>query len=91
MLESANDMLAKTEFGFEVMKFIDSRNVNCSLKQASTIDDTVRGWDNPGSSFVWLGVDTDNDTPMFLNREQVAELIGRLQRWLEAGTFVGGR
>ena len=34
-------------------------------------------WDNPGSSFLWIGEDHH------LNREEVKELIDRMQYWLD--------
>ena len=48
------------------------------IQESSAIDfnydDTL---DNPGSSYLWIG---DNH---HLNREEVKELIGRLQYWLK--------
>jgi len=82
--------VVKTERGFEVIEFMDSNLKKCSLQQSSAIcfsDD--RGWDNPGSSFVWLGIDEPKSpvisTRMHLNREKVQGLVERLQQWLETG------
>lgn len=46
----------KTERGFEVIKFKDAYENECSLQQSSAIGDTDEAFENPGSSFVWLGV-----------------------------------
>ena len=82
--------------GFQVISFEDTHCSACSLKQSSSIGDYDNSWDKPGSSAVWLGCD-NNHPPhlghkippwMHLNREQVAALIGYLQRWLETGSFV---
>ena len=111
----------KTGRGFALIEFTDAYGYRCSLQQSSAIGDDDDAMDNPGSSFVWLGVDDGKpqvmksqakalgltlppgevsgwmpypipeevqiSTRMHLNREQVAGLVERLQRWLETGSF----
>ena len=47
----------RTGRGFAVVKFEDAYGYECSLQQSSAIGDSDEAMDNPGSSFVWLGVD----------------------------------
>lgn len=47
----------KTERGFAQVEFKDANGYECSLQQSSAIGDYDDAMDNPGSSFVWLGVD----------------------------------
>lgn len=46
-----------TQRGFEVIHFDDSNCNKCSIQQSSAMDDTERGLNQPGSSFLWIGVD----------------------------------
>jgi|6_EtaG_2_1085325.scaffolds.fasta_scaffold04507_7 hypothetical protein len=56
----------------------EPENVQCLLLQeSSAIGDYEDSMDNPGSSYLWVG---DNH---HLNREQVAEMISRMQYWLD--------
>lgn len=77
-------VVGKTSRGFEIVHFYDSDRLFSTLQQSSVIGDYADSLDRPGSSFVWLGVDSER---MHLNREQVAGLIARLQRWLDTGSF----
>lgn len=47
----------KTSRGFSYVEFTDANNESCSLQASSSIDDTDEGLENPGSSFIWLGID----------------------------------
>jgi hypothetical protein len=47
--------------------------------ESSAIGDYPDSFDRPGSSFLWIG---DNH---HLNREEVAEFVSHLQRWLNTG------
>ena len=47
----------KTGRGFALVNFKDAYGYECSLQQSSAIGDSDEAMDNPGSSFVWLGVD----------------------------------
>jgi hypothetical protein len=73
----------KTNRGFEIIYFKDRYDMACSLQQSSAIDDTERGFENPGSSFIWLG----SSERMHLDRETVTELIKHLKKWVETGKF----
>jgi hypothetical protein len=46
-----------TRRGFSLVSFDDANGHKCSLQQSSLIGDSDREMDNPGSSYVWLGVD----------------------------------
>jgi len=73
-----------TNRGFDCIEFRDAHRVKCSLQQSSAIDDTERGMENPGSSFLWLGTQIER---MHLSRDQVTALVGHLQTWLELGSL----
>ena len=77
-------VVRKTSRGFEIIDFDDSNGFYSTLQQSSAIGDYADSLDRPGTSFVWLGVDSER---MHLNREQVAGLIVRLQCWLDTGSF----
>lgn len=47
----------KTVRGFRYVEFVDAYGYECSLQQSSAIGDTDEAMENPGSSFIWLGVD----------------------------------
>ena len=90
--------VVRTQRGFEVISFVDAYGKLCSLQQSSAIDGTEEGLANPGSSFVWLGVDvlatavagvdpTVGKSRMHLSRDQVSQLIGYLQKWCDTGSF----
>lgn len=49
------------------------------IQESSAVGDYDNSMDNPGSSFLWVGEDHH------LDREEVAELIERMQYWLVTG------
>lgn len=49
------------------------------ISESSAIGNHENSWDEPGSSYLWVGDDHH------LNREQVRELIERMQHWLDTG------
>lgn len=49
------------------------------IQESSAIGDHDNAFDNPGSSFLWVGADHH------LSREEVKELIDRMQYWLDYG------
>lgn len=51
------DQVEKTERGFEFVKFVDAYGLKCSVQQSSAIGDSDEDLENPGSSFLWVGVD----------------------------------
>ena len=48
---------ATTGRGFAIVNFEDAYGHKCSLQQSSLVGDADHDMDNPGSSYVWLGVD----------------------------------
>lgn len=74
-----------TPRGFQVIRFADAHQMECSLQQSSAIDDTERGMSQPGSSFVWLGL---GDERMHLHRDHVCDLVEQLRHWLVNGRFI---
>lgn len=49
------------------------------IQESSAIRNYEDAYDKPGSSALWVGNDHH------LDREQVAELISRMQHWLDTG------
>jgi len=49
------------------------------IQESSAIGDYEDAFDKPGSSFLWVG------RYHHLNRMEVAELIERMQHWLDTG------
>jgi len=49
--------LKQTPRGFELIEFEDANGESCSLQQSSAIDDRDAAMGNPGTSFLWLGLD----------------------------------
>jgi hypothetical protein len=76
--------VAHTGRGFEIIEFQDRYGKFSSLQQSSLAEQHT-----PGTSAVWLGLDAVNDKParMHLDRKQVKDLILRLGRWLDTGSF----
>jgi hypothetical protein len=111
--------LKKTHRGFEYIEFRDGNGDLCTIQQSSAIDNTEQGYDSPGSSYLWVGLesadhkvmaskaeslgvattettgwvpfpipdDVSLNTRMHLHRDQIAELIPVLQRWLDTGSL----
>jgi hypothetical protein len=76
----------KTNRGFELMKFKDLYGSDCSLQQSSIATENC----------IWLGGEHEHihhvtqrsmGARMHLNRRMVKELVRRLSRWLETGSF----
>ena len=56
----------------------EPKNKQCILLQeSSAIGDFEDSFENPGSSYLWVG---DNH---HLDRDEVAEMISRMQYWLD--------
>lgn len=51
------------------------------VAESSAIGDYADSWDRPGTSFLWVG------EAHHLNREEVAELVERLENWLDHGSL----
>ncbi len=73
----------KTERGFVIVEHEKYQNTSVEMKrliqESSAIGDYENSYNNPGSSYLWIGQDHH------LNREDVRELINRMQYWLETG------
>ena len=72
----------KTDRGFvrvEHPAYVDSSRSELLVGESSAIGDYEDSWDTAGSSFLWVG------EHHHLNREEVAELIRRMQQWLDLG------
>lgn len=77
--------IQQTERGFTVVvskRYREFPGEHTRLVQESSAignyDDAVA---RPGSSFLWIGYDHH------LDREEVAEMIAIMQRWLDTGTL----
>ena len=81
--------------GFEIAEFSDGygdegeeSTDRCSIQQSSVIGDYPEAFNKPGSSYLWLGPDWSRQaTRMHLRREQVKELVQRMQAWLDTGSI----
>lgn len=74
----------QTGRGFKFVEFTDAYGYRCSLQQSSAIGDTDEAMDNPGSSFIWLGVDDGKPQVM---KSQAAALglelpTGEVSGWM---------
>ena len=49
------------------------------VQQSSAVGDYEDSWDNPGSSYLWVG------DKHHLNREEVSKLIKYLNNWVKTG------
>lgn len=77
--------IARSERGFEFLEHEVYPGVDPAeplerlASQSSAIGDYPDSHERPGSSYLWIG---DNH---HLDREEVAQFIGYLQRWLDTG------
>lgn len=70
----------KSDRGFVQVVHSNYPHESCEnriISEGSAIGDYEDSVENPGSSFLWVG---DNHR---LNREEVADLIRRMQHWLD--------
>lgn len=65
----------KTQRGFSRIEFEDFYSSKCSIQKSSLADDDC----------IWIGEDVLIKTSMHLNREQVAELLPYLQKFVKTG------
>lgn len=71
--------MTRTNRGFQIIEDQDGLEGEGRLIQASSrIGDYEDAFDNPGSSYLWVG-------EYHLNREQVQELASIMIRWVETG------
>lgn len=86
-----------TERGFAIVDFTDINGHECSMQCSSAIGDYEDSMDNPGTSYLWLGMNknapphdrlkTELSPRMHLDREQVSELVRLMSLWLKKGNF----
>jgi len=76
-----------TPRGLQRISFVDQDDKPAILEQTNSIDYANPTFDEANSSFVLLG---RKDAPVKLNMDQVAEVVGYLQTWLEDGRFAAG-
>ena len=73
----------KTERGFVIVYHpsygCDVQEDIRLFQESSAIGDYDNSFDNPGGSFLWIGKDHH------LNREEVVDMIKRMQFWLDTG------
>lgn len=73
----------KTGRGFVVVTHEKYQNnpgeMTVLVQESSAIGDYENSFERPGSSYLWVGQDHH------LNREEVAELVSRMQHWLKTG------
>lgn len=70
----SNEGFRSVEHDTYLQKPHDSRRV---VAESSAMGDYDDAFDSPGSSFLWFG------TNHHFNREEVTELIERMQHWLD--------
>jgi len=51
------DELKRTPRGFEYIEFNDGNGHQCTVQQSSAVGDCEGAMENPGSSFLWLGLE----------------------------------
>src|SRR5262249_16121316 len=68
-----------TPHGFQSVQFTDEAGKIGIAEQCGGVDYANPTADQPGRSYLLLG---RQDAPVQLNMEQVAELVGYLQKWL---------
>ena len=72
----------KTDRGFVVVDHPEYASPSAEarlIQESSAVDEYEDSWDKPGSSYLWVG------DHAHLNREEVKELINRMQYWLDTG------
>lgn len=75
--------LVKNARGFEALMtagYLPPHQEMRVIGESSAVGDYADSFDKPGSSFLWVG-----EGGVRLNREEVAELVGHMQRWLKTG------
>lgn len=90
-------ILNLTHRGFQKIEFRDAYGIQCSLQQSSAIDSLPRSELKPGSSFVWLGIDSPQ--PRIMKSAAVAKGLdvgpGEVSGWMNYpipnDVFLSGR
>jgi len=77
--------VSKTDRGFAVITAerysTESGQSSRLIQESSAIGDYADSLEKPGSSSLWVG------QAHHLNREEVAELVSYMQRWLDTGSL----
>lgn len=77
-------MITKTTprgFTLIVSKEYTTKVYSRLIQESSAVGDYPDSFNKPGSSFLWVG------EKHHLNREEVQELINKMQHWLNTGTL----
>jgi hypothetical protein len=61
----------KTERGFGAIEFSDAYGTDCSVQQSSAIGDYEDSFDNPGTSFLWIGINEPKPVVMKADAEKL--------------------
>jgi len=75
--------VGKAARGFPCIRFDDAYGKKCSLQCSSAIDDTDRGLENPGTSFVWLGVNDACPKILASKAEQYGVVTDETTGWVD--------
>lgn len=74
-----------THRGFQLVEFRDAYGVKCSLQQSSAIGSCTVSEQKPGSSYIWLGIDSPQ--PRIMKSIAVANGIdvgsGEVSGWMD--------
>lgn len=77
--------LRLTHRGFQLLEFRDAYGVKCSLQQSSAIGSPTAYEQKPGSSYIWLGIDSPQ--PRIMKSIAVANGIdvgpGEVSGWMD--------
>jgi len=72
----------KTPRGFVIVthkKYTEPNKNERVIQESSAIGDYENSFQKPGSSFLWVGENHH------LNREEIKELVERMEYWLKSG------
>lgn len=72
----------KTDRGFEIVKFRDANDVKCSIQQSSAIGNRPEDFDNPGSSFLWIGCNDANPQVMAIDAIRLGVKTDKTTGWV---------
>jgi hypothetical protein len=74
----------ETSRGFELVEFEDANNKKCSLQQSSAWGLTEASFNNPGTAFVWLGLDKADPSIMVSDAKRLGVVIpdGKTTGWI---------
>jgi hypothetical protein len=76
--------IIRTRQGFNAIyheEYLEPHDKKRIAQESLAIGDYEDSWNDQGSAYLWIGENHH------LNREQVAELVAHLQRWLDTGSL----